>query len=154
MSKCCSFFGHRDFWSNSSREAAIKKHIIDCVKNRGITEFLLGGYGEFDIFCAKYLRELRADFPEIRSTLVLAYLGKNFDNFELAYMRRTFDAIIYPPIENVPLKFAIIKRNEWMVRESDYVIFFVEHNWGGAYKMLEYAVRHKVSFANLGRSGL
>lgn len=150
MSKICSFFGHSDFWSDSERERIIKAQIVDCIQNRGITHFLIGGYGEFDIFCAKYLRELRAIYPQIRTTLVLAYLGRKMDDFEKEYIRRTFDSTIFPPIENVPPRFAIVKRNEWIVRESDFVIFFVERAWGGAYQMLRYARGRKKAFVNLG----
>lgn len=154
MRKCCSFFGHRDFWSSFEREKAIKAEIEDCIVKRGITEFLVGGYGEFDAMCAKYLQELKKDFPQIRVTKVLAYLNEKRDIFEAEYDKKTFDATVYPPIEGIPPKFAIVKRNEWMIRASDFVIFFVEHNWGGAYGMLKYAISHGVSFANLGRSRL
>ena len=33
--------------------------------------------------------------------------------------------------ENVPPRYAIVRRNEWMVRESDVVISGVTHGWGG-----------------------
>lgn len=55
----------------------------------------------------------------------------------------TFDDTLYPEIEKVPPKFAIIKRNEWMIDKSDFLIAYVEHNWGGAYRTLEYAKRKK-----------
>ena len=54
-----------------------------------------------------------------------------------------FDGTIYPDIENVPPRFAIIKRNEWMVKQSDFMIAYVNYPWGGAYKTLQYAERKK-----------
>lgn len=50
-------------------------------------------------------------------------------------------------IEKTPPKFAIIKRNEWMIDKSDFLIAYVEHNWGGAYRTLEYA--KKQSYTNI-----
>lgn len=58
MGRYCSLFGHSEFWSNVDLEGKIKSEIINCVKNRGITEFLLGGYGGYDLTCARYVREL------------------------------------------------------------------------------------------------
>lgn len=154
MRKCCCIFGHRDFWASVEREKAIKAAIVDCIRERGITEFLVGGNGEFDIMCAKYLSELRQEYPQIRVTKVLAYRGQKRDMFEEEYDKKTFDATVYPPLEEVPPQFAIVKRNEWMVRASDYAIFFVQHDWGGAYRMLKYVISRGVSFVNLGRSRL
>ena len=55
-----------------------------------------------------------------------------------------YDDTVYPPIENVPLRFAIIKRNEWMVEQSDAVISYVDFEAGGAARTLKYAKRkHK-----------
>lgn len=58
-------------------------------------------------------------------------------------MKRRFDDIIYPPIENVPYKYAIIRRNEWMIDVADFVIAYVKYSWGGAARSLEYAKRKK-----------
>ena len=37
---------------------------------------------------------------------------------------KLYDSTLYPPLENVPYKFAISKRNEWMINESDLIIAF------------------------------
>ena len=52
-----------------------------------------------------------------------------------------YDGTIYPPLENVPKRLAIIKRNEWMVDHSDVIVAYVLHEWGGANIMLQYATR-------------
>lgn len=49
----------------------------------------------------------------------------------------------FPPIDNVPRKFAISKRNEWMVDVSDVVVSYVTHSWGGAAATAKYAMRKK-----------
>ena len=50
-----------------------------------------------------------------------------------------YDGTIYPPLENVPKRLAIIKRNEWMVDHADVIVAYVLHDWGGANDMLQYA---------------
>ena len=52
-----------------------------------------------------------------------------------------YDGTVYPPLESVPRRFAISRRNEWMVQESDTVVAYVTHGWGGAAKTLDYARR-------------
>ena len=62
-------------------------------------------------------------------------------------IRNDYDEVIFPPLETVPLKFAIRERNKWMIRECDYVIAYVTHGWGGAAQTLRYAyVKEKTIF--------
>ena len=68
--------------------------------------------------------------------LVLAYLDRDVD-------ASRYDGTTYPPLEKVPRRYAIVKRNEWMVHESDVVISGVTHNWGGAAKTLEFAQKKR-----------
>ncbi|MBR5110090.1 MAG: hypothetical protein IK099_07830 [Clostridia bacterium] len=71
-------------------------------------------------------------FPEISSTLILPYIDKKTD---MTY----YDDSLYPPLENVPRRYAISKRNEWMVDAADIIVAYVLHGWGGAAKTLAYA---------------
>jgi hypothetical protein len=41
----------------------------------------------------------------------------------------------------VPSKFAIIKRNEWIVEQSDLIVVYCLRSFGGAYNALKYAKR-------------
>lgn len=54
-----------------------------------------------------------------------------------------YDGTIYPDLEYVPKRFAIVKRNEWMINNSNFLIAHVKHDWGGAYRTLQYARRKK-----------
>ena len=60
-----------------------------------------------------------------------------------------YDDSIFPPIEKTPLKFAISKRNEWMIKNSDLIIAYVNHTYGGAYKSLSTAIRMKKKILNI-----
>ena len=50
-------------------------------------------------------------------------------------------ASVYPPLERVPRRFAIARRNRWMVDQADVVVACVQRSWGGAAEMLRYAQR-------------
>lgn len=57
---------------------------------------------------------------------------------------------IYPAgLEFVPLRFAICKRNEWMIDQADYVVNFVEIDSGGASKYKKLAKKRGKITINL-----
>lgn len=60
-----------------------------------------------------------------------------------------YDEVLYAEIENVPKKYAIVKRNQYMVRQSDFVIAYVTLKFGGAYEMLNYANKLGKKYINL-----
>ena len=62
-----------------------------------------------------------------------------------------YDAIVYPEIEDKPLKFAISYRNKWMAEQADLVIAYVNHNSGGAWQTYQHAKRKKKTIINLGK---
>lgn len=106
-------------------------------------KFYLGGYGDFDLLAAKVLYELKPEYPELESILILPYLDRQMD-------ASLYDGTIYPPLENVPKRFAISRRNKWMIEKADILIACVNHDWGGASKTLEYAVKKGLRIINLG----
>lgn len=130
-----TFCGHKEI----ADSAGLRDRLLSVLRkliSGGAKSFLLGGYGAFDILAASTVHELKAEFPHIRSTLVLPYLDRDFN-------RDLYDDTVYPPLENVPRRFAISKRNEWMVNQADVVVVFVTHGWGGAASTLRYAERKK-----------
>lgn len=52
-------------------------------------------------------------------------------------------------IESVHPHYAISWRNNWMLRQSDYVVIYITHTWGGAYQYARKAVRDKKKAINL-----
>ena len=108
--------------------------ILPSLIEGGASTFYLGGYGDFDSLAAAAVRRQKAVYPHITAILVLAYLNRETD-------ASRYDDTTYPPLENVPPRYAIVRRNEWMVRESDVVISSVTHGLGGAAKTLDYARR-------------
>ena len=56
---------------------------------------------------------------------------------------------MYPPLEQVPPRFAIIKRNQWMVEKSDLLVAFVLYKRGGAFTTYQYAAKKGKRIINL-----
>lgn len=128
-----TFCGH----GNETYSDEIRKKLSDTIEEliqQGADEFLLGGYGSFDLMSAYTVRSFKAKYPHIKSVLVVPYIDRSFD-------KELYDYSEYPPLESVPKRLAILKRNEYMVNRSDIVIAYISHNWGGAAKTFDYAVR-------------
>lgn len=118
-----TFCGHAQVTYSADVEKwlySVTKQLIE----QGSNTFYLGGYGAFDSLAA-VLREHKKRYPQINRILVLAYLNSAQD-------RSNYDRTVYPPLETVPRRFAISRRNRWMVESSDVVVAYVLHTWGGA----------------------
>lgn len=144
-----TFLGHSNCLFNDDIKKQLKNILVDEINKNPTSKFYLGGYGDFDGLCLRTLRELKNDFPPIEILFITPYLDKNYSKLELA--KYYYDDVIFPPIESVPRKFAILKRNEWMVEQANLVIAYVKYSWGGAAKALEYAKRKKKRIINIAK---
>lgn len=134
-----TFFGHRD------APIALRAELITVIKrlieHEGADSFFVGDKGNFDIMAANVLCELKALYPHIRYEVVLSYLRP----------QKNEHPTLYPEgIEKVPLRFAIVKRNEWMVEHSDVIVAYVKCSYGGASNSVRYAERKNKRIINLG----
>lgn len=145
-----TFCGHSNYTFDDGVRKKLKELLLLQVRKNPSCKFYLGGYGNFDTLCLRLLQEIKIDFPTIELIFITPYLDKNYSKLENA--KKRYDSILYPPIENIPKRFCIAKRNEWMVNEADLVIAFVQYSWGGAAKTLDYAKRKKVPFYNLAKA--
>lgn len=142
-----SFFGHSDYLGNTN-DVKRMLALLECVVKDNKVDFYLGGYGRFDSFalkCAKIYKEIH---PASKLIFVSPYIDKWLDQRK-SILAETYDEIVYPELEHVPQRFAISKRNEWIVNQSDYIFCYVRTHFGGAYNALLYAKRHNKPYYNL-----
>ena len=142
--KTVAFCGHGNIPSTDLEKIKpiLYNKLETLITTQGATEFLLGGYGDFDGTAARVVKALKVKYPHIISTLVIPYIDRD-------YNKELYDGSVFPPIESVPKRFAISKRNEWMVQCADIIIAYVKYSWGGARATLEYAKRKKKEIINL-----
>lgn len=139
----CTFFGHRD--CPIQIRPKLKSLILSLIE-KGVNEFYVGDKGSFDLMAAAVLREIHKENPAIHYAIVLAYLPKEHCSFHHADYTET----MYPEgLEKVPLRYAIVWRNKWMLQRSDYVICYAKYTWGGAYKFVELAEKKGKTIYNL-----
>ena len=145
-----SFIGHRSLHNCKELSENIKRTITENIGREEKVVFLCGGYGDFDDLCASVCCSIKGDRKNVEIVFVTPYITEAQQKKTKALMKLgLYDSVIYPPIESVPFKFAINKRNEWMVEQSDFIIAYVCHSYGGAYQSLNYARRRGKQIVNL-----
>ena len=121
------FFGHRD--APQSLQPILHALLVDLIEQESADRFYVGNHGSFDALVRDPLRALQAVYPQITYTVVLAYLPspKRSLPFE------DFSDTVYPEaVASVPKKFAIDRRNRWMLNQSDVAVCYVTRSVGGA----------------------
>jgi len=122
-----TFFGHKQ--TPPEVKHKLRAVLIDVIENHGANVFYVGNQGMFDSMVRSTLKELSEIYPHIRYMVVLAYMP---DPKDTVY-RIDYSDTIYPEgLEFVPRKFAISRRNRWMIDQSDMVITYVLGPCGGA----------------------
>ena len=130
-----TFCGHREV----QEPEKVQKWLYETVSGlilEGADVFYLGGYGGFDRMALTVVNKAKEAHPGVRAILVLPYLDRSMD-------LDAYDGSIYPPLEKVPRRYAISRRNRWMVDQADVVVAYVIHEWGGAATTLRYAEAKK-----------
>ena len=138
----CTFFGHRE--CPDSVKIKSQEVLIDLITNNDVDMFYVGNQGQFDAIVHGVLRELKKEYPQINYAVVLAYMpGKQtkYDDYS--------DTMLPEGIESVHPRYAISWRNNWMLRQSDYVVSYITHSWGGAAQFAEKANHQKKTVINL-----
>ena len=137
----CTFFGHRD--CPSSIESHLREVLIDLIEHKNVNVFYVGNNGAFDKMVARTLRDFKLIYTHISCFTVLAYLPKKDCDNE-------YNSTIFPEgIENVPKRFAISWRNNWMLSRCEYAVTYITHSFGGASKFADKAHRSGKFVINL-----
>lgn len=139
----CVFFGHSECYG---LDKAVLQAAIEELFHQGVDEFLVGNHGGYDSMVFSCLQELSKEYPELCYSVVLAYLPTHKPEHDL-YKGHSF----YPEgLEFGPQKFAVERRNRFLVENGTHCIAFITHTWGGAYKFVRMAKRKGLTIINLG----
>ena len=139
MKRAC-FSGHSKHEYNKMTREALKQ-TIDLLIKLGVTEFMVGNYGNFDRLCASVLKEMKKEFPQMKILLTVPYVTESVKK-----KADEFDEVVIPELPmSTPRNLKIIKCNEHMVDVSDALVSYVKYDWGGAARTLDYAQRKKRS---------
>ncbi len=140
-----SFIGHRQISDYNQIESKINEIIEGLFKEYCYIDCYIGRHGEFDIYVASVIKRIQRERKnDLFLNLVLPYEHK-----DQKYFLDYYDEVLYPLARDVHFKSAIIKRNEWMVDNSELLVAYVNQYYGGAYATLQYAKKKNKTIINL-----
>lgn len=143
----CTFFGHSECYGLEEKilESAIEELIL-----KGVDTFYVGNQGCFDSMVLGCLTRLKENHRSISFSVVLAYMPTQNNEHDFYHGNS-----IYPEgLEMGPPKFAIERRNKWMISKADFCLCYITHSWGGAHKFVLQAKKKGLTVINLGSAEL
>ena len=132
--KSCFFIGHREAPASllPSLIETVEQHIVDF----GVSEFIVGHYGNFDKLAAQAVISAKNRYPKISLLLLLPYHPAE----RPLETPSGFDGSYYPEgMENVPRNLAIVRANRYMVDHVDFIIAYARHPGSNAWNLVNYA---------------
>lgn len=146
-----SFFGHREIDKPLEIENRLEKLIRDLIEQKEYVEFLVGRDGEFDLLVSSTIRRITAvaSYGNTAHVLVLPYMKAEYRDNTQSYHNYYNEVEICEKSAEAHPKSAIQIRNRSMVDRSDLVVCCIQHNSGGAYKTVKYALNNGFEVCNL-----
>ena len=142
-----TFCGHSDFVPSTAMEARLLSVLASQIGDSP-AELLLGGYGSFDRFALRCGKIFQQTHPSVSLIYVTPYMVTE----RQTSVGAEYDGIVYPPLEHVPPRYAILHRNRYMVERADLVIPCITRSRGGAYQTYLHARRKGKAMINLADS--
>lgn len=135
--------GHRKIIDNTNIfEKNLFNILIDLIKNKNVSIFNFGFYGEFNDLCYKILINLKNYYPNIQLVLYslnneIAYTFEEVEDYKNKYNRKNkpfkykcFDEIIYlTEIDESRVEYSYVLRNKKLIDESDFCLFYYKENY-------------------------
>lgn len=143
-----SLFGHRRIDNTFILEKQLWDFVSELLKREEYVEFLIGRDGDFDLLAASVIRRCQKHIRADNSALVLVLPYKRA---EIGSLASYYDEVMLCPLaETAHFKAAHQLRNRYMLERSDFALFYVEHQKGGAWQSLCYAQKLGIPLLMLG----
>ena len=126
--KICCFVGHRKIEITVEHKQELYDYIESLIVNENVKVFLFGSRSKFDDLCYEVVTELQEKYPYIERVYVRSqyeYVGKDYESYLLQFYEKT----TYPESCKGAGKLSHIKRNQAMIDESDFCLFYYNENY-------------------------
>ena len=147
-----SFFGHRIIENPLLIEKRLEVLIHGLLQEQEYVVFQVGRDGEFDQIVSSTIcrckRTIRGD--NNAHVWVLPYETAEYRENKETFLNYYDEVMICEASAEVHFKRAYQTRNREMVKNSDLVIFCVQHESGGAWQTMQYARRLGTPYLNIG----
>lgn len=139
----CTFFGHKDAPNNL--KIALKNTIMRLIDVDGVKKFYVGNNGNFDYLVQCVLKEISAEKAGIDYGIVLSHIDEKV-------LSGAQQCSIFPEaLENALPRYAISKRNDWMIQKCRFVIAYKKNGFSNTCKWIEKATRKGLKIINLSK---
>ena len=137
----CTFFGQSD--ATDEIKNKLKECILYMINCEHVDMFLVGNNGNFDFFTQCSLQELKNEGICIDYAIILSRLG------ETALSKNQRATLFPEKLDDVIPKYAIPKRNSYLIDNSSFVIAYARHRFGNSYKWITKASKRGLRIINL-----
>ncbi len=139
----CTFIGHSDCYNYESVEEKLYLAIERLIVEKSVSTFYVGTHGRFDKYAYMVLCELEKIY-QIKVFVVLSHMHTIPEYCTNA-------KLLYPEsVKKTPYKFAIVKRNEYMIKNSQFMICYINNSFSNTYNFVKLALNKKLEIVNLG----
>lgn len=146
-----AFFGHRYIENTLQIEARLDSEIHRLLAEHEYVDFLVGRDGEFDQLSSSAIRRVRKQYHDDNCSLVLVlpYSKAEFCNNAEYYSEYYSEIEICTASSIAHPKAAIQIRNREMVDRANLILCAIEHEKGGAWQTIQYALQQGKPVINL-----
>ena len=136
----CTFFGHKNAGSDVKEKI---KHTVESLIDDGVLDYYVGNNGNFDYYVQAVLAEIMKKNEEVRLTVVLSHLDERA-------MVADQECTLFPEGLEIALpRFAISKRNDWLIKNSQIAVIYVNNSFSNSYKLMEKARKKGLEIINI-----
>lgn len=140
--KACCFIGHREIKITEELKKGIYAYVEHLILNENVKNFLFGSRSEFNVLCHSVVTELKGKYSEIKRivyTCKSEIAMKESERYKwesiyslikgrqiyLLWVEEEFDY----KTKYVSGKGAYVERNQAMIDDSDYCVFYYNENY-------------------------
>ena len=151
-----AFFGHRQINNIIRVENLLVEQIRKLIDEKEYVDFLVGRNGDFDQCVSSSVLRVRKNHRDDNSALILIlpYTTAEYMNNKESFHTYYTDVEISRDASGAPPKTAIQIRNREMIDRADLIICYIEHEKGGAWQSVHYAMKQGKKIVNLAKKQL
>lgn len=123
----CCFIGHRKITQTDKLRVRLRQTVCSLIES-GVTDFIFGDHSAFDTLCYDVVTELKERYPKIRRIHFRKDFQEISDSVREFFVAGYEDSICPDGVASAG-KASYIERNQAMIRESDYCIFYYNENY-------------------------
>ncbi|MBQ7788681.1 MAG: hypothetical protein IJ398_03405 [Clostridia bacterium] len=136
----CIFFGHKDTPLNIKQ--ILENSIKYMINTLHIKRFFVGNNGNFDFLVQRVLKQI-ASTTDINYSIVISHINETT-------LSGDENASLFPEgLEKALPKFAISKRNEWLLQNASFAIVYMKNKFSNCYKWVQKANKKGLTIINL-----